>query len=143
MVREHSHRVFILKKCLDHRVPTDRMLPHEVQKIRSEGCRAVVTANFEPGQLWAQIQAGLAPLGEEINHVRCDLIQSYQEPAKVKVMIVWERRKRRADDIAHLSRDGAGLESCPLPNKLEADQLLGASERQLPNNVHSSQSHAL
>jgi hypothetical protein len=53
------------------------------------------------------------------------------------VVIGWERRKRGADDIALSSKDVAGLESCLLPNKLEADQLLAASERQLPNNVHS------
>ena len=56
-------------------------------------------------------------------------------------MIGWEPRKQGAEDIALSSKDVAGLESCLLPNKLEADQLLAANERQLPNNVQSSQSH--
>lgn len=45
-------------------------------------------------------------------------------------MIGWERRKRGAYDIALSSKDVAGLESRLLPSKLEADQLLAASERQ-------------
>ena len=47
-------------------------------------------------------------------------------------MIGWERRKLGADDIALSSKDVAGLESCLLPTKLEADLLLAASEGRLP-----------
>jgi hypothetical protein len=47
-------------------------------------------------------------------------------------MIAWGRGKRDADDVALLSKDAAGLAGL-LPNKLEADQLLVASEGQCRN----------
>jgi len=59
------------------------------------------------------------------------------------MMIGWERQKRSADDVALSSKDSADLESCLLPNKLEADQLLAANEGNCPSSVHGPQSHAL
>jgi hypothetical protein len=59
------------------------------------------------------------------------------------MMISRERQKRSADDVALSSRDAADLESCLLPNKLEADQLLAANEGNCPSSVRSSQSHSL
>jgi len=48
------------------------------------------------------------------------------------IVLRWERQERRADDTTLSSKDVAGLGSCLLPNKLEADQLLAASEGHLP-----------